>query len=127
MPYNGETTRPPLGLDGCFSTWDEQQVDNVVRNTTDKGTVRVRRRYTGFNRNVNASVRLTADKYRLFMAWFNDGQQQGTVPTMCKTPYGTEELFLWTSSPSIKWLSADAFEAQVSMFQGSNWNDDFVQ
>ncbi len=127
MAYNGETTTPPLGLDGCWSTWQEQQVDNVVRSTSDKGAVRVRRRFTGFTRNVNVSVRLAAEKYRLFMAWFNDGQRQGTVPTMCKTPYGTEELFLWTSSPTIKWITAEVFEASVTMYQGSNWNDDFEQ
>jgi hypothetical protein len=123
MPYNGETTQPPIGLDGCWSTWTEQQQDNVVRNTMDKGNVRVRRRFTGFNRTVTCSVKLTADKYRDFMAWFNDGQKQGTVPTLCKTPYGAEELFLWTSPPQINWESADVFVASVTMYQGSNWND----
>lgn len=124
MPYNGETTQPPTDLDGCWSTWSEQQVDTVVRNTADKGNVRVRRRFTGFTRNVSCSVRLPASKYISFMAWFNDGQKQGTIPTLCKTPYGAEELFLWTSPPTIKWISAEAFEATVSMYQGSNWNDE---
>lgn len=123
MPYNGPTTQPPINLDGCWSTWEEVQQDNVVRNTMDKGTVRVRRRFTGFNKNVSASVRLPAERYLDFMAWFNDGQRQGTVPTTVKTPYGAEELYLWTSPPTIRWISAEAFEASVTMFQGSNWND----
>jgi hypothetical protein len=124
LAYNGETTYPPLSLgDGCFSTWQEIQQDNVVRNTMDKGNVRVRRRFTGIAKSVQATVRLSADKYLDFMGWFNDGQKQGTIPTTLKTPYGREELFLWTSPPTINWISAEVFEASVTMYQGSNWND----
>lgn len=121
MAYNGPTTNPPSPLDGCWSTWVETQADNVVRNTMDKGNVRTRRRFTGINRTVNVSVKLTADKYIAFRDWFNRDQGQGTIPTYCKTPYGTDELFLWTTPPTIKWIDARHFEATVQMYQGSNW------
>lgn len=123
MAYEGDVTYPPSTLDGCWATWQESQQDNVVRNTMDKGNVRVRRRFTGINRTVAVSVRLPAEKYLSFMAWYNDGQKQGVVPTYCKTPYGTEELFLWTSPPTISWPSVEVFEASVTMYQGSNWRD----
>ena len=121
MAYDGPTTQPPEGLDGCWSTWDETQVDNVVRNTMDKGNVRTRLRYTGINRTVNASVKLTADKYVLFRNWFNRDQAFGSKPTYCQTPYGSRELFLWTAPPTIKWIDQNHFEATVQMYQGSNW------
>lgn len=121
MAYTGETGPRPAELDGCWSTWQETQADNVVRNTMDKGNVRTRRRFTGINRTVQATVKLTADKYRPFTNWFNRDQGQGTKPTLCKTPYGTEELFLWTAPPTISWIDANHFEAAVQMYQGSNW------
>lgn len=122
MAYSGTTTKPPAPLDGCWSTWDETQADNVVRNTMDKGNVRTRLRYTGVNRTVNASVKLSADKYIPFRNWFNRDQAFGTIPTEVKTPYGTTELFLWTAPPTIKWIDANHFEATVQMYQGSNWS-----
>lgn len=121
MAYDGPTCTPPTGLDGCWSTWDETQADNVVRNTMDKGNIRTRLKYTGINRTVNASVKLTADKYVLFRNWFNRDQAFGTKPTTVKTPYDTTELFLWTAPPTIKWIDQNHFEATVQMYQGSNW------
>lgn len=121
MAYDGDIGPRPSDLDGCWSTWNEQQADNVVRTTMDKGNVRTRRRFTGINRGVQATVKLTAEKYVPFRDWFNRDQKQGTVPTYVKTPYGTEELFLWTSPPLINWIDAQHFEASVTMYQGSNW------
>lgn len=122
MAYSGPTTVPPAGLDGCFSTWQETNSDNVVRNTMDKGNVRTRLRYTGINRSVSATVKLAAEKYVPFRDWFNNNQAFGTIPTEVKTPYGTTELFLWTSPPVINWIDAGHFEATVTMYQGSNWS-----
>lgn len=122
MPYNGPTTQPPAPLDGCWSSWTESQADNVVRNTMEKGNVRTRRRFTGINRTVNVSVKLTADKYLAFRDWFNRDQAQGTIPTYCLTPYGTQELFMWTTPPTINWVDSGHFEATVQMYQGSNWS-----
>lgn len=121
MSYNGPTTQPPGDLDGCWSTWTETQADNVVRNTMDKGNVRTRRRFTGVNRTVQVSVKLPASQYFDFKNWFNRDQNQGTVPTYVTTPYGTQELFLWTAPPTINWIDAEHFEAAVQMYQGSNW------
>jgi len=121
MAYSGATGPRPNDLDGCWSTWDETQADNVVRNTMDKGNVRTRLRYTGINRTVNVTVKLTADKYISFRDWFNRDQAFGTKPTLVKTPYDTEELFLWTTPPTIKWIDPNHFEATVQMYQGSNW------
>jgi hypothetical protein len=121
MPYNGDIGDRPDELDGCWSTWTEQQSDNVVRNTMDKGNVKTRRRFTGITRAVTCSVKLTADKYVPFKDWFNRDQRQGTIPTYVKTPYGTYELFLWTGPPNINWIDSNHFEASVTMYQGSNW------
>jgi hypothetical protein len=107
MPYNGDIGDRPDELDGCWSTWTEQQSDNVVRNTMDKGNVKTRRRFTGIT--------------RAFKDWFNRDQRQGTIPTYVKTPYGTYELFLWTGPPNINWIDSNHFEASVTMYQGSNW------
>ena len=122
MAYNGEIGPRPSELDGCWSTWNETQADNVVRNTMDKGNVRTRRRFTGINRTVQVSVKLTKDKYVPFRDWFNRDQAQGTKPTYCVTPYGAEELFLWTTPPTINWIDSNHFEASVQMYQGSNWS-----
>ena len=112
--------RPPA-LDGCWGQWQEQQTDNIVKSEMDAGNVKSRRRFTGINRRVSASVRIRAELYRDFMGWFNVDQRQGAIPTLCMTPYGTEELFQWMAPPVITWPESGYFEASVEMYQGSGW------
>ena len=121
--YSGDIGNRPLALDGCFSTWSETMTDNVVKSEMDSGTVKTRRRFTGTNRRVQATVRMDSALYQDFMDWFVVDQRQGSIPTYVRTPYGAEELFLWMSPPAITWPDRNFFEASVSMWQASGWVD----
>ena len=113
-------TRPGQ-LDGCWQTWDEQDVDVVARTEMESGALHTRRRFTGRSRIVRASVKLPASLYSTFMDWFHVNQQQGAAATYVMTPYGAEELFQWTAPPQIAWVDKNVFQATVSMYQGAHF------
>ena len=109
----------PAELDGCWSTWTEKDIDNVIRTEFDSGAMQTRRRYTGVNRVVSATVRLKAELYPYFMDWYRVAQRNGSIATKVITPYGDEEVFQWTGPPTITWPEAKVFTAQVTMWQGA--------
>jgi len=109
----------PATLDGCWATWSEQDVDNVIRTDYDSGAMQTRRRFTGTNRVVTASVTMKAELYSDFMNWFRVNQRGGANATYVITPYGEEEVFQWTGPPAISWPEAGAFTATVTMWQGA--------
>lgn len=113
---NPTTAARPGELHGCWQSWQETQVDNVVKTEFENGAVRTRRRFTGKQRIINASVTYPKNLYDKFMDWFNINQQQGAVPTFVKDPLGNEITVQWLAPPNINWLSgAIAFSAQVRM------------
>ena len=113
--------RPPE-LHGCWKEWQEQYVDVIGRTEFETGDMRTRRRFTGRNRVVNATVTYPAALYNSFMNWFLVAQRQGAFGTNVRTPYETEEIFQWTAPPVIKWEEgAVAFTASVQMFQGDEF------
>jgi len=123
MAYTGDIAARPASLDGCWSTWTETQSDNVVKSQMDSGVVKTRRRFTGIQRRAQVSVSLKADLYQEFIDWFNVFQRQGSIPTYVKTPYQTEEIWLWVTPPKVEWPEAGYFTASVEMYQQSGWND----
>lgn len=112
--------RPP-SLTGCWKTWNESDVDVVLRTDMDSGAVHTRRRFTGASRVVTASVTLAAKYYQDFQNWFRINQRQGSIPTYVVPPYGGEELFQFAGPPQYQWNNADnrTFTATVEMYQGS--------
>lgn len=123
MAYDGDIAARPPNLDGCWSTWAETQTDNVVKSPMDNGVVKTRRRFTGIQRRAEVAVNLRAELYQDFMDWFNVDQRQGAIPTYVKTPYGTEELFLFVTPPRIEWPESTYFKASVELYQQSGWAD----
>lgn len=123
MAYQGELGARPPELDGCWSSWSEQQMDNVVKSPADSGVVKTRPRFTGIQRRAEVMVRMRADKYQVFMDWFNVDQRQGAIPTTVKTPYGTEEIWQFITPPLINWPEAGYFEASTELYAQSGWND----
>lgn len=120
MAYLGDIAATPAGL-GCFSSWEESQTDNVVKSTMEDGTVKFRRRFTGIDRRVSATVRIGKDDYPAFVSWYNVAQRQGSIPTRVKTPYGTEEVFQFMAPPVYSWVDPNVVEVSVNMYQGHNW------
>jgi len=113
-------TRPGQ-LDGCWQTWQEQDVDVIARTDMESGALHTRRRFTGTSRIVQVSVRLPAELYQIFMTWFRVNQQQGAKATYVMTPYGTEEVFQFTSAPAINWIDPKVFQASVTLYQGAHF------
>lgn len=112
--------RPPQ-LNGCWKTWQEQDVDNVIKTDMESGTVKTRRRFTGTAKLVTATVILPASLHSVFMQWWRVNQRQGAIATRVKTPYGTDEVFQWMKPPTISWIDKNAFSATVEMWQGAHF------
>ena len=110
----------PGQLDGCWKTWAEADIDNLARTSFDSGNVKTRRRFTGRQRQVTASVTLPTDLYPAFRDWFLINQRQGAIGARVKTPYGTEEVFQW-QPPQYQFDTNGTFTATVTMFQGSDF------
>jgi len=109
----------PAGLNGCWKTWKEQDVDVVIRTDMDAGNVKTRRRFTGISRSVTASVTLPHALLGLFHTWWRVNQRQGAIATRVMTPEGTEEVFQWSAPPTISISVDGTFTANVTMYQGS--------
>jgi len=109
----------PAGMDGCWKTWDEEDVDVVIRTEMEAGNVKTRRRFTGINRVVSASVTLPVSLLSIFRTWYRVNQRQGAIATRVMTPDGTEEVFQWAAPPKISVDVNGTFTATVSMWQGS--------
>ena len=109
----------PASLSGCWKTWDEEDIDVVLRTEMDSGLLHTRRRFTGVSTIVTATVTLEASLYGDFMSWFRVDQQQGGVATLVVNPQGQEEVYQWLGPPKISWPDTNAFTAVVQMYQGS--------
>lgn len=114
------TPRPPE-LDGCWATWTESQVSNVIRTQMENGDIKTRRRTTGILRQASASVTLPSDQYDSFMDWFNIASQGGVQPTTLKEPSGVESVWRFTAPPEITWVDTNAFRASCALERLPGW------
>lgn len=120
MAYTGDIGNTPDDLE-CFATWEETQQDNVVKSTFEDGTVKFRRRFTGTQRRVQATVTHPARLFNDFEVWFNQLCRQGSIPCYIKTPYGTTELFQFMAPPQYSWNGPETFTASCTFYQGAGW------
>jgi hypothetical protein len=108
-------------LDGCWSSWSEQQQQNLLRTQMDSGAIKVRRLTTGILRVAQVSVSMPAKNYDSFMRWYNVSCQQGVLPTMMCTPQCNEELWRFVEAPQISWVSKDVFTASCQIERLPGW------
>lgn len=111
----------PAQLNGCWKTWNEKDADVMVRTEFESGHQRTRRRFTGRQRIVNATVTLPISLYTIFRDWFVVNQQQGAIATKVQTPYGTEETFQFSQPPEYSFDVSGVFTASVVLFQGTDF------
>jgi hypothetical protein len=117
VPY----AQRPATLDGCWSSWSEQQQQNLLRTQMDSGAIKVRRRTTGIMRVAQVSVSMPAKNYDSFMRWYNVACQQGVLPTMMCTPQCKEELWRFVEAPQISWVSKEVFTASCQIERLPGW------
>jgi hypothetical protein len=104
MAYQGQVANRPTNVSGCLQTFNESQLENVVRSQSDNNTtVKVRRRATAAVRIADASVTVKQSEVALWKDWFEIACQGGVLPTYFKTPYGVEELWRFSGPLSITW------------------------
>jgi hypothetical protein len=104
MAYQGPVANRPTNVSGCLQTFNETQLENVVRSQSDNNAVvKVRRRTTAAVRVADASVTVKQSDVALWKNWFETACQGGVLPTYFKTPYGTEELWRFSAPLSITW------------------------
>lgn len=104
MAYEGQIGIRPTGVSGCLQTFNESQLENVVRSQSDNNAVvKVRRRTTAAVRVADASITVKQSEVALWKDWFNTYCLGGVLPTYFKTPYGTEELWRFSAPLSITW------------------------
>ena len=119
-PVRINPVQRPTKLDGCWSSWSEQDVASTVATEMENGGFKVRRRFTGRQRVVNVSVTMDTKLYNDFMGWFRNDQQAGSIPTFVKTPVGVEEAFFFGEPPSISFNEgAVSFTASTTLVQPS--------
>jgi hypothetical protein len=112
--------RPPT-LSGCWKSWQERDVDVVLRTEMDSGAVHTRRRFTGRSRVVAASVTLKAELYDDFVTWFFTNCRQGSIPTYVVNPLGQTEIFQFMKPPAFSWDGADnkSFTVSCELYNAS--------
>jgi hypothetical protein len=94
----------PNGIDGCLQTFNESQLENVVRSQSDNNAmVKVRRRTTAAVRVADATVTVPSAEVELWKKWFDVACQGGVLPTYFRTPYGIEEAWRFSAPLSITW------------------------
>lgn len=94
----------PVGIDGCLQTFNESQLENVVRSSSENNSmIKVRRRTTAAVRVADASVTVPSDQVEIWKEWFDIYCEGGVIPSYFKTPYGTEEAWRFSSPLSIAW------------------------
>lgn len=113
----------PASLDGCWKTWSETDLDVVARTDFESGNVRTRRRFTGVQTQITASVTLHRSKHADFMTWWRVNQRQGAIGTMVIDPTGAEIVVQWSAPPQIAWGKPgdNTFTATVQMFIGADF------
>lgn len=112
----------PATIDGCWSSWDEEQQPNTIRTEMEvPGVVKVRRRTTGISRVASVTRNFKAEVYDDLMNWFNTACQGGVLPTHVKTPRGKEEVWRFSAPPKITWITEKAFNASCSIEQLPIW------
>lgn len=111
----------PADLDGCWGEWSEQDVDNVLRSDMDNGSIKSRRRFTGHIRKAAVGVTMPAAKYASFVTWFRTNCRAGAIPTMMKTPYGTEEAWAFAEPPVMSWPDKAVFRVQANIYRLDGW------
>ena len=112
--------RPP-SLTGCWKSWAEQDVSQVIRTTMENGAPKVRRRYTGRMRQAQASVVLAREYYDTFMGWYLTNCQAGVLPTYMVEPLGVTTSWRFVEPPQITWIAPEAFEAQCLLERLPGW------
>lgn len=112
----------PLDLNGCWSSWSEQDVTGVIRTKMESGHIKTRRRFTGIHRQASVTVVLERKYYESFMLWFRDDCAGGVFPTLMMEPTGTEGVWRFVSPPSISWSAgAQVFQASCDIEQLPGW------
>ena len=109
----------PAALSGCWSSWVELDIDNVIRTEMDSGALHTRRRFTGTAMRVKVSGTFPANQRDAFRTWFRINQRQGTIPTYVVDPEGNEVVFQWIGTPQISWKDSNAVQVSVTMYQGA--------
>ena len=112
-------TRPEK-MTGCWSRWQEQSFDYLVRTNMESGEPKVRRRFTKTVRSAKVEVNLTKDLYYEFLEWF-DNCQQGVLPTMMVEPTGAQSIWRFATVPQYDWLDPKVVRVSVNIEQLPAW------
>ena len=113
----------PAQLDGCWQSWTETDIDVVAKTEFESGAVRTRRRFTGIQKRIEATVTLKVELYDTFMDWFHINQRQGAIGTTVKDPLGRDLVVQWLAPPKIDFGKPGdgTFKASVLMWRGAGF------
>ena len=113
----------PVGFDGCWSSWADQDTDVVLRSEMETGFIKTRRRFTGRYRTAQVERAFHADMYEKIRDWFVVYCDQGLLPTPVITPYKKVEMWGFSEPPIFDWPDANVFRIKCGLYQLPAWLD----
>ena len=104
MAYTGQLGQRPAAISGCFQTWSESSLPNLIRSQAEYShPIKVRRRSTAAVRTADASVVVRQAEIADWQDWFEVRCQGGAIPTKIIHPNGTEQIWRFAEPPVIQW------------------------
>lgn len=100
----GTVAARPAELSGCFQSFSETTLPNIIRTQSeDNTTIQVRRRATHPTRTADATMVLKQDEVQHFKKWFEANCMGGALPTRVIHPDGSEQVWRFASEPVYAW------------------------
>lgn len=102
--YSGQVANRPSSISGCFQTFSESAMENIIRSQSENNSIiKVRRRTTAIVRLADATVTVKEADVAVWKQWYEVACQGGVLPTKFILPYGKEEIWRFSAPLSITW------------------------
>lgn len=92
-----------VSLPQCVSSWQETQIDNILRSGMETGLSKQRRLWSKPVPLVQVSMPLKAAQYKTFWAFYNHVLKNGLETFMFRNPFDdTYKVYRFTSVPTMQ-------------------------
>jgi len=108
----------PTTIPATADSWQEQDVDNILRTQTDAGPGKVRRKYTGVVSNISMNSVLTLEQVIALREFYRIDCQQGALRFSFPDPVtGVTTVYRWDGPPVFNNVGSLAFQCAMKWKQ----------